>query len=518
MPTWDLDTQLLRFVGESPASSFTLRNSFEGVQVFGGIGSGKSTGSGRMLAIKYLQHGFGGLVLTVKPDEKDIWMEYAEIAGRQNDVIVIEPGQKKYVFNFLEYESKKDYGTTYTDNIHQVLRTVIRASEEKNEGRSDDAFWQDSLDLFLNNVITLCLLAYNKVTVQLLFDIAQSVPKKIEQANKENSDNTNNGQDKEPELTEYQKAVRIVKNRISLAIKDWNRQQPEGYVHSLTEIQYEEQLDEAIPGYRELKMLDSFFMGSFFSIGDKTRAIIEFCLTSFLQKLLRDPIYSLFARYPSTVTPEHCLQGKIIILNLPVKIYHHAGQYAQMLFKYIWQRAMEQRNIAQNNRPVFMVSDEAQHFTLESDAVFQATARSSRVATVYLTQNMANYFANMGGQKSEYRVKSFLGTLATKIFHANADVETNSYASELIGEAYTDDHSKNITIGGNVSVSKGSSLKLEAIVRKEEFSRLKTGGPLNDYVCEAYIVMQGKVFSNGMNFHKAAFHQLIIPKERTINS
>jgi type IV secretory pathway TraG/TraD family ATPase VirD4 len=517
MAQWDLDTSLLSFVNETELSDFTIRNAVEGVQIFGGIGGGKTSGSGRLLKIKLLANGFGGLVLTVKPDEKDTWLEYAEITGRQNDVIVIEPGQKKYVFNFLEYESKKEYGTSYTDNVHQVLRTVIRASEEKSDGRSDDAFWQDSLDLFLNNLITLCLLAYDKVTVQLLFDIAQSVPKKkATSANNDDNAQKQNPEDDKIELTAYEKAIKRAKEKITVATKEWNSSQPDGSIYSLTEEQYDEMLEEAIPGYRELKMLVNFFKESFYNIGEKTKGIIEFCLTSFLQRLLRDPIYSLFARYKSTVTPEHCLHGKIIILNLPVKTYHKAGQDAQILFKYIWQRAMEQRDVKENPRPVFLWADEAQHFIHEHDAEFQATARSSRVATVYLTQNLPNYFANMGGEKSEYKVKSFLGTLATKIFHANADVETNRYASELIGEAYVDDHSKNVTVGENVSISKGTSLKLEAMVRKEEFSRLKTGGPLNKYICEAYIVIQGKTFSNGMNYHKAAFHQNIIPNYKNI--
>lgn len=514
MKKWDLDTSLLRFVNETSLSDFTIRNAVESVAIFGNIGSGKTTGTGRLLALKYLMHDFGGLVLTVKPDEKDLWLEYADIADRTNDVIVIEPGQKDYVFNFLEYESTKEYGTTYTDNVHQVLRTVIRASEEKNDGRSDDAFWQDSLDLFLNNLITLCLLAYDKVTVQLLFDIAQSVPKKrATPANNDDNAQNQNPEDENIEITAYEKAIKRAKEKITAATKEWNNSQSDGSIYLLTEEQYDEMLEEAIQGYRELKMLVNFFKESFYNIGDKTRAIIEFCLTSFLQQLLRDPIYSLFARYKSTVTPEDCLRGKIIIVNLPVKTYHKAGQSSQLLFKYIWQRAMEQRDITENPRPVFLWADEAQHFLLEEDTVFQATARSSRIATVYLSQNLPSYFANMGGDKYRYKVFGLLGTMATKIFHANSEVETNTYASQLIGEAYQYDYSKNINMGKNFSMSKGTSLKLESIVRKEEFIQLKTGGPLNKFVCEAYIVMQGKTFSNGMHFHKAAFHQTIIPSK-----
>ncbi|MFA5258375.1 MAG: hypothetical protein WC360_09510 [Opitutales bacterium] len=44
MPTSDpLDQTLLGFSEDDP---FTIRDSFEGVQIFGGIGSGKTSGSG----------------------------------------------------------------------------------------------------------------------------------------------------------------------------------------------------------------------------------------------------------------------------------------------------------------------------------------------------------------------------------------------------------------------------------------------------------------------------------------
>src|SRR5690606_22622962 len=43
----------------------------------------------------------------------------------------------------------------------------------------EDSFWEDALDLLLANTIDLCLLAYGKVTVQLLYEIAQSAPRKI---------------------------------------------------------------------------------------------------------------------------------------------------------------------------------------------------------------------------------------------------------------------------------------------------------------------------------------------------
>jgi len=55
----------------------------QGVQIFGTTGSGKSSGSGAFLAKSYLTAGFGGLILTVKIDEKEHWQKYCQETGRE---------------------------------------------------------------------------------------------------------------------------------------------------------------------------------------------------------------------------------------------------------------------------------------------------------------------------------------------------------------------------------------------------------------------------------------------------
>lgn len=75
-----LDQVLLGF---SSADPFTIRDAFEGVQIFGGIGSGKTSGSGALFARSYLAAGFDGLVLTAKVDETDLWRRYAQETGRE---------------------------------------------------------------------------------------------------------------------------------------------------------------------------------------------------------------------------------------------------------------------------------------------------------------------------------------------------------------------------------------------------------------------------------------------------
>jgi hypothetical protein len=123
------------------------------------------------------------------------------------------------------------------------------------------------------------------------------------------------------------------------------------------EVAFEVELLNELPEARLLKFLDQFFFDSFINLSEKTRSIIDFTFAGFLFRLLREPVYSLFCRDDSTVTPEDSLRGKIILINLPVKIYHKVGRDCQILFKYIWQRAMEKRSVAANAQPLFLWAD-----------------------------------------------------------------------------------------------------------------------------------------------------------------
>lgn len=501
MNTFNLEEPITYF-GKDKNVPWTVRNSVEGVQIFGGIGSGKTSGSGRFFALKYLSKGYGGLVLTVKPDEKEEWVKYCKIANRENDLIIVEPNGKQY-FNFLEYESSQAGDKNYTDNILQVLKTVIRASEEKASGKGDDPFWENASDMLISNTIDLCMLAYGKVSVELLYSIARSVLKSA--FLKENGE-VDNEQD---DVNAFDKAMVHAIEKVHEHIARWASTLTVEEQSKMTEDEQQEAIRQNVPESRTFTAIKEFFFETYATLSEKTRSIVDFTFTGFLFRFLKEPVYSLFCNKSSTFTPEDCLNGKIIIINLPVKLYHKVGRDAQIMFKYIWQRAMEKRNTAINGRPVFLWADEAQNFIHEHDAEFQATARSSRIATVYLTQNMPNYFANMGGVKGEYKVKSFLGTLATKMFHANADIETNRYASDLIGEAYEEDISKSTNQNaGNISTSNTVSHKLVKIVRPERFQTLLTGGEKNDYKVTGIIQVQGMTLLYGFSYDQLSFNQL----------
>lgn len=506
MLRFDLDEPILK-IGKNQVP-WTMGNSFEGLQIFGGIGSGKTSGSGRFFALKYLSKGYGGLVLTVKSDEKQDWIEYAKLTGRYNDLIIVEPKGNKY-FNFLDYETTHSNKKSYSENILQVLKTVIKASEEKATGKNNDPFWENALDMLISNTIDLSLLAYNKISIEHLYDIARSASRyKKPQENKDSKEKKEN----KAKPPVFKIALDIVEKGIQKAIEDTIAEFGREYITNLDQKAFDELLLKKIPHAREFNYIQEFFNETYAELSEKTKSIVDFSFTGFLYRLLKDPIYSLFCSNPSNFTPEDCLKGKIILINLPVKHYHKVGRDTQIMFKYIWQRAMERRNVRENERPVFLWADEAQNFLHEYDAEYQATARSSRIATVYISQNIPNYYANMAGVNGEYKVKSFLGTLATKVFHANADIETNQFASTLIGEEYRAEETEARSIvDGQVTVTKTIAPKLDKMVRPEVFNTLLTGGNKNQFKITAYLHAQGMKLRDGFSYDKIRFDQNFVP-------
>ncbi|MDD7887866.1 type IV secretory system conjugative DNA transfer family protein [Flavivirga sp. 57AJ16] len=447
---------------------FTVRDACEGVLIMGGLGSGKTSGSGALLAKKYLTSGFGGLVLTAKEDELELWKSYCKKHGREDDLIIFGHDIGHY-FNFLDYESSRpDKGTGITHNIADTLKTVIKAGA--NDGQeSDKAFWDAALQQLLVNAVDLCLLTQKKIRFEHIYKIVQSAPKTKAELSNES-------------WRQSSQCFRLME----YAANALNNAPPS-----------QERDNQA----RRLYIIEDFFYGNWLYLSEKTRSIVEQMFFGFGDRFMRDPLYSLF-NTKTTITPEDTIKGKIIIVNLPYLIFENTGRDGQVLFKYIWQRAMQRRQIRDNSRPTFLWVDEAHYFLHDHDIDHQSTARSYRACTVYLTQNLPNFSLHAGGgDRGAYRFKALAGNLGTKFFHANSDVETNEYAADLIGKELHWVGSENMSMGDNASFSEGTSQNLLHTIQPSEFARQKTGGPLNDFEIQTVVHRQGIPFlSTGKNY------------------
>jgi hypothetical protein len=447
---FDYDACILN-LSDGEKDRWTVRDAFEGVQVFGATGSGKTSGSGAALALKMLRMGFGGLILTVKKDERDLWAHpqkgYFALAGRKEKEIFILSNDGRYQFDFLEYESKRSGpGARETSELARLFSTVLEAAGQ-GSGSGNDPYWSRALNQLLTNTLDLTWFAEGKVSLQRLIKLVQVAP---------------------------------------MTIADTER---EGWMNLVGDAR----ANANTPAEkRDLELTLDYFNHEFPRLSDRTRSSIVSIFTSMADVLLRGTIGSIFASGRFTIAPELSHEGGLILLDLPVKEYGETGRIAQMVFKYIWQKAAERRDRSQPMRPMFLWSDESQELLTGHDAAFQATARSSAVATVYLTQNIRNYHARLGGgAKAEAETDSLLGNLGTMIFHANGDPTTNQYAERKFGYGPAQKQGGSVTEGRpTLSWSEAT----EPTVSAKRFTMLRKGSPTNKRQVDGLVFQTGRTW------------------------
>ncbi len=304
---WPDDDQALLELGSlanQVQNYWSLNDAFQGVQVLGGTGSGKSTGSGQAIARAFMEANMGGLVLTAKTDELGTWQEYAKDAGRETDLLIFDE-TAKLRFNFLRYElTRPGAGAGQTENLVNLFSSVLEASERKQgQAGGNDAYWQRALKQLLRNAIDLAVIAADDVDLPGLYRIITSAPRTRRRGRP----------------TSVAKPIRLP--------------------HSV-------EVAEARAGEKkredDFELTENYWEREFPSLAEETRSVIVSTFTSMADCFLRGTLRKLFCT-DLNFRPEDSFAGKVIILNLPVKEYNELGTFAQVLFKYIWQRAVERR-------------------------------------------------------------------------------------------------------------------------------------------------------------------------------
>lgn len=255
----------------------------------------------------------------------------------------------------------------------------------------------------------------------------------------------------------------------------------------------------------ELEKSITFFNQRFAALADKTRSIVVTSFTSMADPLLRDPLLSLFSGI-TTVKPEDCFSGKIVVVDLPVHSFQMVGRISNIIWKTAFKRACQQR--IRPTIPVFLWIDEAQYLVDPSDGDFQTTARSTLCCTVFITQTISNLYAEFGNRP---KVDALMSCLHTKIFHQNGDHETNSWASKTIQKMpitlKSESGPKDLVSVNRMRRTVTESMNWEDDVPARVFLNLKSGGPENRFLVEGIVLYPGKKFSNGKPWLRAVFYQ-----------
>lgn len=477
---WELSRRLLRL---GPNDYWTLADAFCGTFISGETGGGKTSGSGFTLAMAKLKLGFGGLVLCAKSSERKLWERYCKLAGRESDLIIFDAsGQHR--FSFLDEEVKrKGSGAGLTENVVLLLSTILEIAErnESQGGREDEGYWKRALRQLCRNLVDLLIIATGRVTVPDLYQLVVSAPT----------------------------------SRDLLESESWKERS-----FFFQCLKGAEKKEKTAREKRTFELIADYFMFEYVNLSDKTRSIIVSTFTSMVDVLNRNLLHDLFST-DTTVRPEETFNGKIIVIDLPIQEFQEIGLFASVLWKFCFQRAVERRDLSINSRPVFLFADEFQHFAVDRDQEFQTTARSSKVATVYLTQNISNLYAKFGGVDAKAVTDSLLGNLATKIFHLNSDPQHNEWCSSVLGRSRQTFMNMNSSFApaeplaeffgqaGQPQISSGLNEHMDFEVQPRRFTKLRSGGPLNHWQVDAVFYQGGRRFSaTGKNWMPVTFHQL----------
>lgn len=517
----DLSYELLKFQNVDKEKSvetdvWRLEDAVRGTQIFGGIGSAKTSGSGRAIALSLLKSGYGGIVCCGKVDEKENWEEYAREAGRHHDLVPFEVGKDRF-FNFLNYELERNRseGGGYADNIVALFLSIIQMGGRINGGEGlggREPFWLLATERLLKAAIDLLRLAKLgketigrssgdafELTVANLAKVLRDMPLGEGHHRKFFKLSPPRSFDEHAALQEW------ADRSFTIYCLTWAN----AYINSLGEVAVGEHSALAIESeQRVFESVSSYFLNEFPNLAEKTRSSILEHFFAFASPFRSGLLADYFAVGTSPeVLPERTFEGKIILLNFPVKKYLQLGVYAQCIYRKVWQQAVERRQADADTLPVFMWLDEAQYFVSNDDMLFQTTARGSKACTVLITQNISNYYAVMGGEGSRAVVDSLLGNLATKIFHNNNDAVTNEWAAETIGKSYRG----NVTAGDS-GTSIGQEYQYQFLPK--DFTTLLCGGKLNEGRVEAVVTVAGRKWGNKRNFMKVAFQQNLDLKSR----
>jgi hypothetical protein len=390
----DLDAPLLQL---SPSDYFTLRDGCAGVAVWGGVGAGKTSSSGAILAGGYLRAGMGGIVCCAKPEEVDLWKVYAKRHGRSDSLIIFDESQS---FNFLDYLVART-GLQGIGTITECLMRVLDFSDAATRGtgtaNSGDAFWQDTTRQILRYTIPLLYAVYGRVTIPDIIRFINSAATNVDLYRERNPDGSANAQ------FEAFRARSFAAQTLC---------QPT----------------------TPLDAIGLYWFQNFPAIPEKTRGNILISISTRLDRFLHGRLRHAFCE-GTTLVPEMCFHGAVIVLAMPALTWQDDGIIGQQLFKLLFQEAVEMRNgldPSQRERPVFLWADESQYFVNARDEAFLSTCRGSRACVVYLTQNLPAYYGRLGNDKTAI-ADGLVGKFANQIFHQNACSRTNKFASELIG-------------------------------------------------------------------------------------
>lgn len=445
---WEDSNGLINFGDStSDADLWRIRDASEGLAIFGGVGSGKTSSSGALVAKAFLKAGYGGLVLAVKPDEGRRWVRLCERMGRASDCIHVT-AQSGHGLNVLAYEGQRPGERIgLAKDLISLFRLLIDVMSRNPDSKVHADFWTHSVNQLMGAIFNIFLLAGEPLAIESFIRFVNYAPK-------------------EP-------------------TREWRRLKYFGDLLARAADAARASTEKDREAFRKAV---EYWMVNYPTIPHDTRGGIITGFTSMADNMTESGVYELISQ-DTNVTPEMILSGKVVILDLPQKGNREGAHIVQSAWKLLFQQAIERRadKGLDTARPVFLWEDEG-HLTFNHyDCEFQPTARDCRAAHVIISQNLHNFHRH---GHTQHDVMSVFSAMNTHIFHSNGDDYTNRWASEKIGltrrlkvsasNLFSPLKASDVTFFPRDPVESKGSISLgeekEPAIPPERFAQLKRGG------------------------------------------
>lgn len=448
----------------------TARDLTRNVAIFGQTGSGKSSGSGLMLARAVTNcKNTGGLILASKPEDREWWTKIFTDAGRKDDLLIMEPGGTNRC-NILDYEMQHGADTAaLTQFIMTMKDTVNRAS-----GKSKDPFWDAQNSMQINYGLEVTKTAMGKAdpwALKLFLDgTADSAAILAEPAN-------------------------ITDEAIKNAAIAWKA----GFHRKC--LGAAEAKDKTDTQKHDFNQAKQYFLGKAPRLDPRTRSNIAAGVDGILHVYNTGAVRYLLAS-ETTISPDVMEKRKWVLVDMPVVAGDASATFVNAAVKYVTQRHILRRKVKPGDPLIGIYCDEFPKVANAYDTAALAEIRSHLGFMITLAQSMPGMCEALGGGDGKNGAAALLCNQYIKVFHLLGDPETAKFASSLLAQrkvteiSGSQDPGKSLgdQLFGASSFRASFNEKYEPVLQESFFlggGGLRTGGSAQKFMVDAVLIREG---------------------------
>ena len=378
------------FIGNSFEDKSTIylssKSLYQNVLVTGTIGTGKTSSAMYPFTKQLIEYKansssekIGMLVLDVKGNYYIKVLEFAENAGRKDDLIVIKLGGK-YKYNPLHKPNLKP------SVLANRLKTILLLFSPNNS----ESYWLDKVEQILTECIKLCRL-YNNGYVTF-----EEIHKLISTENY------------------YAEKIEILRNKFAR-----NELTTEDVYNLMSSL--------------------NFFQKEFLSLDQRTLSILRSEITRITNVFVSDyEVYKTFNPPKEELNffgfEDLINTGKIVVLNMNISEYKILSKIIATYLKLDFQTEVMARlanNFEKSDRTVAFISDEYHEYCTLSDSEFYAQSREAKCINIVATQSYTSLLNTLNNQ---YSVEVIVQNLVNKFWFRTDDIYTIESAQKQIGK------------------------------------------------------------------------------------